>query len=430
MTTFTGTSGADTLTGGAGDDSIVGLAGADSLSGGGGNDTLVGGAGNDTIDGGSGYNVVQVQGSADAYSWSVNTAGAVLLTDTIVNPADLIDGSDQGTDTLKNVQAIQYVRPDGTIESTFVLDDRGNAPDAGNTQIQYGVWVSGRANFYGDVDFFKLATLAGQKVVLTGGSGSGSGYLTDQPYGNGVLMGGWGGVNSGSSNPITYSTTGTADVQFWTGSLSANSPMASQGYTFMLRRELDGTDGNDNLVAGDSFEQLVGGVGNDTLIGSSRSDYLDGGSGEDVMTGGAGNDVIDGGPGLANVAIFSGNRADYIATWLGSQDLGLTITDKVAGRDGIDTLHNVQILRFVDGDVVLDAESNVPNSVGAVVIGQVMSGTLPLAGSYMTVDADYFQQKFSADISTSTALRITVTTTDNFAGTSGNLIRNVPQPAL
>ena len=421
MSTFTGTAGADTLTGGAGDDSINGLAGADSLSGGAGNETLVGGAGNDTIDGGSGYNIVQVQGSADAYSWAVNAAGAVLLTDTIVNPADLIDGSDQGADTLTNVQAIQYVRPDGTIESIFVLDDHGNAPDSGNTQIQYGVWMSGRANFYGDVDYFKLATVAGQKVVLTGGSmtGNGYGYLTDGGVGNGSLFGANGYIASGWSSPITYSTTGTADVQFWTYSLSANSPMASQGYSFILRRELDGTDGNETLVAGDSYEQLVGGVGNDTLIGSSRSDYLDGGSGDDVMTGGAGNDVIDGGPGLANVAIFSGNRADYSATWLGSQDLGLTITDKVAGRDGIDTLHNVQILRFADGDVVLDAESNVPNSVGAVAIGQVMSGTLPLAGSGLSVDADYFQQKFSADISTSTALRITVTTTDNIAGTSG-----------
>ena len=159
-TTLNGTENADLLTGGAGDDSLVG---------GGGNDTLIGGAGNDTVDGGAGYNTLRVQGSADAYYWTVNAAGAVLLTDSVVDPADIIDGSDEGSDKLINIQAIEYVRPDGTLESTFVLDDFGNAPDAGNTQIQYGVWVTGRVNFYGDLDYFKLATVAGQKVVLSGG---------------------------------------------------------------------------------------------------------------------------------------------------------------------------------------------------------------------------------------------------------------------
>ena len=161
------------ITGTSGNDSLTGTAGADSISGLAGNDTLIGGAGNDTIDGGAGYNTYRVQGSADAYYWTVNASGAVLLTDSITNPADLIDGSNEGVDTLINIQAIKYVRPDGTTESTFVLDDFGNAPDAGNTQIQYGVWVTGRANFYGDVDYFKLAAVAGQKVVLSGASGSG-----------------------------------------------------------------------------------------------------------------------------------------------------------------------------------------------------------------------------------------------------------------
>ena len=90
----------------------------------------------------------------------------------------------------------------------------------------------------------------------------------------------------------------------------------------------------------------MGGVGKDTLVGSVRSDYLDGGAGDDVMTGGVGNDEIDGGSGVANVAIFSGNKAEYTGTWLGSQDLGLTLRDKLAGRDGTDTLRNVQILAF------------------------------------------------------------------------------------
>ena len=47
---------------------------------------------------------------------------------------EAVDGSDEGIDTLTNIQSIQYVRPDGSIESTVQIDDYGNAPDAGPTQ--------------------------------------------------------------------------------------------------------------------------------------------------------------------------------------------------------------------------------------------------------------------------------------------------------
>ena len=88
-------------------DSITGTAGNDTLGGGAGNDTIISGVGNDTVDGGAGYNTLRVQGSADAFYWTVNAAGAVLLTDAITDPADLIDGSNEGTDTLTNIQAIE-----------------------------------------------------------------------------------------------------------------------------------------------------------------------------------------------------------------------------------------------------------------------------------------------------------------------------------
>ena len=399
-------------------DTVVGGPGNDVLLGSGGNQTLIGGAGNDTIDGGAGFNTVRVHGSADAFYWSVNAAGGVILTDAVVAPADLIDGSDEGIDTLTNIQAIQYVRPDGTIESTVVIDDYGNAPDAGNPQIQYGVWMSGRANFYGDVDYFKLSTVAGQKVMMSGAAGSSRGYLAEDGATSSIQSQD-SHIASSYSHILTWSATGTYSVAWRPLDLSSSTPMASQGYSFILRRELAGTDGHDTLVAGDSYERLLGGLGNDTLVGSPRSDYLDGGAGEDLMTGGAGTDEIDGGGGVANAAIFSGNKANYTGTWLGSQDLGLTIRDNVAGRDGTDTLRNVQILRFADGDVVLDAESNAPTPLGAVVIGQSMTGSLPIAQSSDPGDwrdIDYFQQKLTSDISTGTALRITVSTAASYTG--------------
>lgn len=393
----------ETLTGTIGEDTIKGLEGNDSLLGGAGNDTLIGGAGNDTVDGGSGYNTYVVTGGADAFYWTVNASGDVLLTDSVTDPADPVDGSNEGVDTLRNIQAIQYVHPDGTVESTFVVDDFGNSPDAGNYQIQYGGWVNGRANFYGDLDYFKLQTTAGQKVVVSMGSGSTWGYLPEAGK-NGASSN----IDPYSSKTWVYTTTGLQDIYFLSMGLIATSPMTSKGYSFILRRELDGTDGNDALVAGTDYEQLVGGVGNDTLTGSDRSDYLDGGADNDLLTGGKGNDELDGGAGTANVAVFAGNKADYSATWLGS-NLSLHISDNVAGRDGTDTLVNVQVLRFADGDVTLDRESNTPVQT-AVALGTAMTGSLPVTRNDGTssVDIDYFQQKFTADISTSTALRISV----------------------
>ena len=382
------------------------------ITGGTGNDTLIGGLGNDTVDGGNGYNTYVVKGSADAYYWSVNANGEVILTDAVTDPGDAIDGSNEGVDTLKNIQAIEYRRPDGTTESTFQLDDYSNAIDAGNYRIQYGVWVNGRANFYGDLDYFKLDTVSGQKVLLSGSTGTGYGYLASTANSS-AIQGQSSNVSSNSDRTLTWNATGSHDVYWRSQELSSSTPTASKGYGFILRRELGGTDIADNLSAGNNYEYLVGGLGNDTLTGSDRSDSLVGGDGDDQFTGGAGNDEIDGGSGTANVAIYSGNKADYSVTWTGYQNLGLTVADKVARRDGTDLLINTQILRFADGDVVLDAESNVPTAVGAVATGTGFTGSLPIAKAQdprSDVDLDYYQQKLAADISGSTALRLTLAT--------------------
>ncbi len=387
-----------TLTGGTGDDTLLGTSGEDSILGLAGNDTLVGGAGNDTLDGGSGYNTLRVYGTIDAFYWSFNANSQLVLTDTITDGVAVNDGSDQGVDTLSNIQLLEFVNADGTVTSTFQVDDYSNAADAGNYQIQYGTWVNGRANYYGDTDWFKLATVAGQLVVLSGAQGTSSGALTSQT--NGIYV--------GQNNPqsITWSTTGVQDFYFSSYETSSTSPGASKGYSFILRRELDGTDGADNLVAGSNYEYLVGGLGNDTLTGSDRSDYLSGGDGNDTLIGGKGNDDIAGGAGTANVAVFSGNKADYTATWLGG-NLSLRVADQVAGRDGIDNLSGVQILRFADGDIVLDAESNTPTQTISL-LGQNLVGSMPVGIDGNRLDQDYFRLKFGSDISTSSALRVSV----------------------
>lgn len=85
-----------------------------------------------------------------------------------------------------------------------------------------------------------------------------------------------------------------------------------------------------------------------TLRGDANANQLAGGPANDVITGGGGNDAIDGGGG-ADVAIFSGTRGQYFVGVAGGKAV---VRDSIAGRDGVDTLTNVERLQFSDKTVV------------------------------------------------------------------------------
>ena len=99
-----------------------------------------------------------------------------------------------------------------------------------------------------------------------------------------------------------------------------------------------------------------------SLTGDATANILIGGSGNDLLTGGAGNDTIDGGAGNFDTAMYSGTRSQYTIALSQTGTLAGTVTDTVAGRDGTDTLQNVEFLKFSDGlyDVVLGTFT--PNS--------------------------------------------------------------------
>ncbi len=96
------------------------------------------------------------------------------------------------------------------------------------------------------------------------------------------------------------------------------------------------------IAFGTTIENAVGGSGNDVIFGNAANN---------TVTGGAGNDTIDGVAGV-NTAVFSGKAAEYgIATSNGVT----TVTDTTSGRDGIDTLKNVQFFKFSDKTIQLGA---------------------------------------------------------------------------
>jgi Ca2+-binding RTX toxin-like protein len=89
----------------------------------------------------------------------------------------------------------------------------------------------------------------------------------------------------------------------------------------------------------------------DIFVGS---DTFNGTAGNDFMTGLGGNDVLNGNAGV-DTAVFSGKRADYT---LVRNTNSATVTDKVTGRDGQDTLVSIERLEFTNGSLALDINGN------------------------------------------------------------------------
>ena len=110
---------------------------------------------------------------------------------------------------------------------------------------------------------------------------------------------------------------------------------------------LDGTNGDDLIYGFGGDDLLRGFGGRDLLLGGDGDDTLLGGSGNDYLEGQRGSDFIDGGAGI-DVALFDGLRfADAFFTKVQGGY-------RVAGSAGTDSVSNVEILRFEDGDFRLD----------------------------------------------------------------------------
>ncbi|NRP16367.1 S8 family serine peptidase [Marinobacterium sp. xm-a-152] len=393
----------------------VGTDGDDTLTQGQGDQTLIGGAGDDTIDGGSGINTYEVSGTPDAFMWAAQDDGTILLTDLSVNPNDPKNATDEGVDTLTNIQVLRFVSPtDGNVIE-IKLDDYGNSDDPSNTKIGFGELVTGRFDYKDDYDYFLFDTVAGQEIAIQSLVSSSPNRLYIRPES--------GGEQYFSSNDQVRNFTTSIDGEqyiytdhYYANPGNSSSPAGTQSYSFIMRRTTDGASGADTLIAGDNYEEIWARDGDDAITGSARMDRLFGEGGDDEIEGGGSDDWIDGGAGSANVAIFSGNLAEYDLSWDQNarydRNLGLIVKDKVADRDGTDTLRNIQILRFNDGDIVLDAESNSP-STDAYSVGEIISGSLAIAqSSSYNLDQDYFQVALTPAVDVNATLRISI---DNYS---------------
>lgn len=117
------------------------------------------------------------------------------------------------------------------------------------------------------------------------------------------------------------------------------------------------------FAGGEAADSVIGGRFDDVLVGNGGDDSLSGQRGQDRLVGGAGNDGLEGASG-ADTAVFTGKVADYSFTKL--SDIGVQVTDLVAGRDGSDLASNVEFFRFQDATYSFAELFSPPLPLGAV----------------------------------------------------------------
>ncbi|NJC41309.1 serralysin [Brevundimonas alba] len=160
----------------------------------------------------------------------------------------------------------------------------------------------------------------------------------------------------GAENDTIDGGNGT-DTAVFSGARSAYTITLNAGVTTVTGPE--GTDTLSNVErlqfadglfdpAGAPLNGTINGTPNaDSLNGTTGADTINGLDGDDLINAGLGNDTVDGGTGV-DTAVFSGTMAGSTV----STAAGVTT---VNGPDGVDSLSNVERLRFSDGTLIVGA---------------------------------------------------------------------------
>ena len=162
---------------------------------------------------------------------------------------------------------------------------------------------------------------------------------------------------------------------------------------------------------GTVLENLIGSAFADNLHGNDVNNVINGGAGNDQITGGGGNDNIDGGIGI-DIAIFSGASKGYK---ISTEATSVLVTGD-AITDGIDTLLNIERIRFSDKSIAIDLNGNA--GISAKVIGAVLGKTQVQNSSYVGLGLSYLDKGMSySDLSALALTAVGATTKDAVVST-------------
>lgn len=346
--TLNGLAGNDSLDGGLGDDSLVGETGNDVLIGGDGNDKITGGSGNDKLDGGKdndqltgdkgndtlngGLGVDKMNGGDGNDYYFVDNSG-----DTVVeNSKDAKNAALGGNDTVEST--LTYILGDHLenliLKSINEINGTGNNL---NNRIQ------------GNIADNILKGNAGNDYLL-GGEGADE---LDGGLGMDTLEGGLGSdtyyMNNTEDKIIETANTDDQDQVIATVSYDLNASPNVESLTLEGKKAIKG-DGNG---LNNSLQEKDGGTVANSFNGMGGDDTIISEGGNDTLIGGDGNDELDGGEGT-DTAIFD-FEADYyqLTRNVDTEGVDQIVVEYIGNDenyDGRDTLTNIEIIQFSDGE--------------------------------------------------------------------------------
>ncbi len=146
----------------------------------------------------------------------------------------------------------------------------------------------------------------------------------------------------------------------------------------------NGGTGNDTLEGALlQFDSVIadGGAGDDSLVGGGADDNLVGGADNDTLESGGGDDMLDGGDGQ-NIAVFTGDLADFTINDLGGGVFDVIDNNGIDGDLGTDNLTGIEFAKFDDQTINLIA----PGLLGPTPYLGVADSPFNLAGPNFTLE--------------------------------------------
>jgi Ca2+-binding RTX toxin-like protein/subtilisin-like proprotein convertase family protein len=324
--------GGDTITGNTADNWLRGMRGGDTLTGGGGDDWLEGGLGVDNLYGGADNDTLVA-------TYERNFAIEIMDGGEDVDTADF--------SSFDKAIAVDLTSAGADVRSRDAGDLLSGTwrPVADLVAVENVVASKRDDRLTGDGQRNELIGAAGDDVIHGGGEDDviNGGYRSRAdapgPDGNDTLYGDagndtirvlWGNDTVHGGDDIDTLSFAEVSQERLTVDLAAGTTTYYQGGGYPGGGGWIGR----YTVTFDGIENLITGSGDDTLAGDRNNNRLDGALGSDT-------------------AVFHGARSDYAITELAGG--GYQIADQVAGRDGTDSVWNVELLQFADGTLAESA---------------------------------------------------------------------------